>query len=457
MPKNTVVHVCQSCGHQIPKWLGRCPECGEWNTFVEESIRHLPGRSRREGKTTKKANPAPINQIEVIDAARIPTGIGEFDRVLGGGLVGGALVLLGGDPGIGKSTLVLQCMGAISKTGKKVLYVSGEESPPQIKMRAERLDALSDNLIVCSEICIEEILRVVDCVKPRVLVLDSIQTFFTQDLPSAPGSVGQVREVAFKIFQEIKARSLPVLLIGHVTKEGSLAGPKTLEHIVDTVVYFEGERTHSYRVLRAIKNRYGSTPETGVFEMGSDGLRSVDNPSEIFLSERPENAPGSAIVCNMEGTRPLLVEVQALVSPSSNVGMPRRMVAGIEYNRMSLLIAILEKRAGLHLQSEDIFVNIAGGIKITEPGVDLGSAAAIAGSFHNKVIDPGIVLIGEIGLTGEVRSIMQLEARILEAQRLGFKTCIAPHSANKSKDLVPEGIDVHYVKSIQQTFDIIFD
>ena len=457
MVKNRVVHVCQSCGNKASKWLGKCPECGAWNTFVEEITRQTPEKKLRYTNPLKKnIGPQPITQIEGSDALRLATGIHEFDRVLGGGLVRGALVLIGGDPGIGKSTLVLQCVGAIAGTGRKVLYVSGEESPSQIRIRAERLGTMSDNLIVCAEICVEEILCVIDRVEPEVVVLDSIQTFFTQELHSAPGSVGQVREVAFKIFQDVKARSLPVLLIGHVTKEGALAGPKTLEHIVDTVVYFEGERAYSYRVLRAIKNRYGSTPETGVFEMRSEGLSPVDNPSEIFLSERPEDSPGSTIVCNMEGSRPLLVEVQALVSPSSNVGMPRRMAAGIDHNRMSLLIAILEKRAGLSLQSEDIFVNIAGGIKITEPGIDLGVAAAIAGSFRNKIVDPRTVLMGEIGLTGEVRSIMQLGPRILEAQRLGFTNCIVPHSAERSKNTVPEGINLRYVKTIEEVFDFIF-
>lgn len=456
MARKSVIHVCQSCGHQAPKWLGKCPECGGWNTFAEETLRAETGKSRRSGHSLPSTQPSPITRIEGFETSRISTGIGELDRVLGGGLVGGSLVLIGGDPGIGKSTLVLQSMGQAARAGKKVLYVSGEESPAQIKMRAERLGSLSDNLLVCSEICVEEILIQVDHARPDVLVLDSIQTFFTQELPSAPGSVGQVREVAFKIFQDIKRRSLPALLIGHVTKEGAIAGPKTLEHIVDTVVYFEGEKNHSYRILRAIKNRYGSTPETGVFEMTAEGLRPVDNPSEIFLSERPKDAPGSVIVSNMEGSRPLLVEVQALVSPSSNVGMPRRMAAGIDYNRMSLLVAILEKRAGLQLSGEDIFVNIAGGIRVSEPAVDLGAAAAIASSFRNRVIDPETVLMGEVGLTGEVRSIMQLEARVLEAHRLGFKTCVVPHSAKKLKTPGSNGIHLKFVKTLEEAFDVIF-
>ncbi len=384
------------------------------------------------------------------------TGIGEFDRVLGGGMVEGSLILIGGEPGIGKSTLVLQSMGHLAKLGKNVLYVSGEESGSQIKLRAERLDALSDNLLICSEICIEGIIKWIDKVKPEVLVLDSVQTFYTEDLQSAPGSIGQVREVAFKIFQEIKHRNLPTLLIGHINKDGAIAGPKSLEHIVDTVVYFEGEQGHAYRALRAIKNRFGPTPEIGVFQMEPTGLVPVENPSEWFLAERPEDSAGSAIVATLEGSRTLLVEVQALVSTSSSIGMPRRMATGFDHNRMSLLIAIMEKRLGMNLQGEDIFVNLAGGIKITEPALDLGVATAIASSFQNKPIDPELVLLGEVGLTGEVRTVMQLDARLIEARRLGFKRCIVPHSARKTKNLLTEGIDICFAKNLSEVFEQIF-
>ena len=384
------------------------------------------------------------------------TGIGEFDRVLGGGMVEGSLILIGGEPGIGKSTLVLQSMGHLAKLGKNVLYVSGEESGSQIKLRAERLDALSDKLLICSEICIEGIIKWIDKVKPEVLVLDSVQTFYTEDLQSAPGSIGQVREVAFKIFQEIKHRNLPTLLIGHINKDGALAGPKSLEHIVDTVVYFEGEQGHAYRALRAIKNRFGPTPEIGVFQMEPTGLVPVENPSEWFLAERPEDSAGSAIVATLEGSRTLLVEVQALVSTSSSIGMPRRMATGFDHNRMSLLIAIMEKRLGMNLQGEDIFVNLAGGIKITEPALDLGVATAIASSFQNKPIDPELVLLGEVGLTGEVRTVMQLDARLIEARRLGFKRCIVPHSARKTKNLLTEGIDICFAKNLSEVFEQIF-
>jgi len=450
MAKPTSVFVCQSCGSQAPKWLGRCPECEAWNTFAEEPLA-APAQKGR--SAARSAAAQPITEISGLAVERLSTGIGELDRTLGGGLVAGSLTLVGGEPGIGKSTLILQSMGRMAQAGKKVLYVTGEESPAQIKLRAERLHCVSQNLIVCSEICIEEILSLLDQVRPDVLVLDSIQTFYTRELPSAPGSVGQVKEVAFKIFQEIKARSLPVFLIGHITKDGAIAGPKTLEHIVDTVIYFEGERAHAYRILRAVKNRYGATPEIGVFEMTGAGLAAVDNPSEIFLAERPEHSPGSVIVSSMEGSRSLFVEIQALVSTSTNVGMPRRMAAGLDYNRMSLLIAIMEKRLDIHLQGEDIFVNVAGGIKVNEPAVDLGMAAAIAGSFRNRAIDPHTVMIGEVGLTGEVRSVLQLEPRIAEAERLGFKRCIVPAAAQKADFASQAAVELCFAKTLAEAFD----
>lgn len=456
MSKDTSVFVCQSCGHQAAKWLGKCPECGGWNTFAEELIRgRASSRHSSSSADSKKNVVLPVTRISSLSEERLSTGVREFDRTLGGGMVAGSLVLIGGDPGIGKSTLLLQCMGKVAQTGKKVLYVSGEESPQQIKLRADRLNTLSDDLLVCSEICIEEVLRLVDQVKPAVLVLDSIQTFYSNELQSAPGSIGQVREVAFKVFRDIKERGLPTFLIGHITKDGAIAGPKSLEHIVDTVIYFEGERGHAYRILRSIKNRFGSTPEIGVFEMVADGLAEVENPSEVFLSERPEDAAGSAIAASLEGSRPLLVEVQALVSSSSNVGMPRRMASSLDYNRMSLLIAIMEKRLEFNLQGEDIFVNIAGGIKITEPAIDMAIAAAIAGSFQNRVIDRYTVLIGEIGLTGEVRSIAQLEPRIIEAQKLGFRRCIVPYSAKKSKSLPKGSLELHFVKTLAEALEIV--
>ena len=457
MAKTLTEYVCQSCGHRAPKWLGKCPECEAWNTLAEEKVK-VTSSNRKAGNGAVDVKPVqPVTAVEALTQNRLITGIGEFDRTLGGGLVEGSLTLIGGDPGIGKSTLLLQSMGEMAKSGAKVLYVSGEESPAQIKLRADRLGALSDNLLVCSEICIEDVLRLIDQVQPDALVLDSVQTFFTTDLQSAPGSIGQVREVAFKIFQDVKKRAMPALLIGHITKDGAIAGPKSLEHIVDTVIYFEGEKGHSYRILRTIKNRFGSTPEIGVFEMLPKGLVGVENPSDIFLSERPADSPGSIIVSNMEGSRPLLVEVQALVTSSSSIGMPRRMSAGFDHNRTSLLVAIMEKRLGLNLQGEDIFINIAGGLKISEPAVDMGVAAAIAGSFRNRSVDPHTVMIGEVGLTGEVRSVMQLEARLTEAERLGFKKCVVPHSIkedrllnkNSSLRLVP-------VKTLSEAFDAVF-
>ena len=454
MAKTRTIFICQECGHQVSKWLGKCPECNSWSSFSEE--RQLQPSASKSQNNFKSAAPLSITQVQPIQENRLTTGIGEFDRVLGGGMVKGSLILIGGEPGIGKSTLTLQSMGHLSKQGKKVLYVSGEESGSQIKLRAERLDAISENLLICSEICVEGIIQWIEKIRPEVLVLDSVQTFYTEDLQSAPGSIGQVREVAFKIFQEIKRRNLPTLLIGHINKDGAIAGPKSLEHIVDTVVYFEGEQGHAYRALRAIKNRFGPTPEIGVFKMAPTGLIPVENPSEWFLAERPEDSSGSAIVATLEGSRTLLVEVQALVSTSSSIGMPRRMATGFDHNRMSLLIAIMEKRLGMNLQGEDIFVNLAGGIKITEPALDLGVAAAIASSFQDRPIDAELVLLGEIGLTGEVRTVMQLEARLIEARRLGFKRCIVPHSAKKAKTLLTDGIEISFAKNLTEVFEQIF-
>ncbi|MFL2948168.1 MAG: DNA repair protein RadA [Nitrospinales bacterium] len=454
MAKTRTIFICQECGHQVSKWLGKCPECDSWNSFSEE--RQLQPSSSKSRNNFESSAPLTITEVQPIQENRLMTGIAEFDRVLGGGMVKGSLILIGGEPGIGKSTLTLQSMGHLSKQGKKVLYVSGEESGSQIKLRAERLDAISENLLICSEICVEGIIQWIEKIRPEVLVLDSVQTFYTEDLQSAPGSIGQVREVAFKIFQEIKRRNLPTLLIGHINKDGAIAGPKSLEHIVDTVVYFEGEQGHAYRALRAIKNRFGPTPEIGVFKMAPTGLIPVENPSEWFLAERPEDSSGSAIVATLEGSRTLLVEVQALVSTSSSIGMPRRMATGFDHNRMSLLIAIMEKRLGMNLQGEDIFVNLAGGIKITEPALDLGVAAAIASSFQDRPIDAELVLLGEIGLTGEVRTVMQLEARLIEARRLGFKRCIVPHSAKKAKTLLTDGIEISFAKNLTEVFEQIF-
>ena len=455
MAKSTTIFVCNSCEYRVPKWLGKCPECEEWNSFSEEILKSQSVQSHQRKSQFGKIVQS-ISKIVGGEAQKCTTHLEELDKVLGGGLTLGSLVLVGGDPGIGKSTLMLQSMGLAAVKGKRILYVSGEESPEQIKLRAERLGSLSDSLLISSEICIENIIDLVDKIKPEILVLDSIQTFFSSDLVSAPGAIGQVREVAFKIMQEVKPRGIPTFLIGHVTKEGALAGPKALEHIVDTVLYFEGEKNHAYRILRAVKNRFGPTPEMGVFEMTRGGLKSAENPSEIFLSERPENASGSVIVSIAEGSRPLFVEVQALVTSSSNIGIPRRMATGIDPNRVSLLIAILEKRMGLHLQGEDIFVNIAGGIRISEPAADLGVAAAITGSFRNLPIDPGIVMMGEIGLAGEVRSIMNLDTRLLEAERLGFSKCLVPMLPKNWSQPGEGRLKIKPVKSLNEALEAVF-
>ena len=420
-----------------PKWLGRCPDCGEWNTFVEE--KEAPAKAAKEyrrGQTSSRS-PVPITQVSGQEEDRLVVGMPEFDRVLGGGIVPGSVVLIGGDPGIGKSTLLLQLSGKITAGSSTILYVTGEESTSQTRLRANRLGALSDNLYLLAETCLEDIIPHIEQLRPAAVIIDSIQTIYTQQLPSTPGSIGQVREVAAELMGLAKGWQIPIFLIGHVTKEGAIAGPKALEHMVDTVLYFEGERGHSFRILRAVKNRFGSTNEIGVFEMGSNGLVEVSNPSEIFLAERPKGASGSIVVSSVEGTRPILVELQALVTPT-NLGTPRRMVTGLDYNRVALMIAVLEKRAGFHLFGEDIFLNIAGGVKIEEPAVDLGIALAIASSFRDKPIDNHTVAIGEVGLTSEVRGVPQLELRVREAAKLGFQRAIVPRSNMlKLKDPLP--------------------
>ena len=420
-----------------PKWLGRCPDCGEWNTFVEE--KEAPAKAAKEyrrGQTSSRS-PVPITQVSGQEEDRLVVGMPEFDRVLGGGIVPGSVVLIGGDPGIGKSTLLLQLSGKITAGSSTILYVTGEESTSQTRLRANRLGALSDNLYLLAETCLEDIIPHIEQLRPAAVIIDSIQTIYTQQLPSTPGSIGQVREVAAELMGLAKGWQIPIFLIGHVTKEGAIAGPKALEHMVDTVLYFEGERGHSFRILRAVKNRFGSTNEIGVFEMGSNGLVEVSNPSEIFLAERPKGASGSIVVSSVEGTRPILVELQALVTPT-NLGTPRRMVTGLDYNRVALMIAVLEKRAGFHLFGEDIFLNIAGGVKIEEPAVDLGIALAIASSFRDKPIDNHTIAIGEVGLTSEVRGVPQLELRVREAAKLGFQRAIVPRSNMlKLKDPLP--------------------
>jgi DNA repair protein RadA/Sms len=431
------VFVCQECGVQRPKWQGKCDDCGAWSSFVEE--RPFEGAmggptSHRYAMPGQAPGAKKYSEIEASKADRITTGIGEFDRVLGGGIVPGSLVLLGGEPGIGKSTLLLQAAANFAHGIGSVLYASGEESEHQIKSRGDRLGVGDAPLYLLAETCIERILEEVGRVKPSLLIVDSVQTVFSLKFQSAPGSIGQVREAATQFLFTAKGHNIPTFLVGHVTKDGNIAGPKALEHVVDTVLYFEGERHHSHRVVRAVKNRFGAVSELGVFEMTGAGLRPVPNPSAMFLAERPTAAPGSAVLCCLEGSRPLLVEVQALVSTSS-YGQARRMAAGIDQNRLSLLLAVLEKRAGLHLVADDVFVNIAGGMSIEEPAVDLAIVAAVASSLKNRPIAQGTAIFGEVGLGGEVRGVAQAALRIREAEQMGFTRIILP--ASNMIDSVP--------------------
>lgn len=449
MPKNKIIFACQVCGYQAPKWLGKCPDCGGWNTLVEERL----STTKIRGADIQKGKPIPILEIQSNEEDRILTHIGELDRVLGGGIVPGSVILIGGDPGIGKSTLLLQTLEGIRDNGK-LLYVSGEESPNQIKLRGMRVGIRSNNLVILSETSLDSILETVDEIKPKVFVIDSIQTVFTSELPSAPGSIGQVRESAGRLMFYAKKTGIPIFLVGHVTKDGSIAGPRVLEHIVDTVLYFEGEKGHAFRILRAVKNRFGSTNEIGIFEMKDSGLSEVKNPSEIFLAERPFKVTGSVVVSSMEGTRPILVELQALVS-STNFGVPRRTTIGVDYNRVSLLLAILEKRVGMHLMGQDVFVNVVGGIKIDEPAVDLGIVTAVASSFREIPVDPKTFVFGEVGLAGEIRAINQVEARIKEGAKLGFKRVIIPINNAKKMSRVKD-IEVIGVASVDETLEILF-
>jgi len=423
------VFACQECGAQSPKWLGRCPDCGAWNSLVEERADEsgvAPAGGHRYA-VNGAASARLYSEIEIEQHARLSTGIDEFDRVLGGGVVPGSLVLLGGEPGIGKSTLLLQAAANMARAIGPVLYSSGEESEHQIKSRGERLAVGKAPLYLLAETCLERILDEIGRLKPALVVVDSIQTVFSLKFQSAPGSIGQVREAATQLLFAAKGQNVPTFLVGHVTKDGSLAGPKALEHVVDTVLYFEGERHHSHRVVRAVKNRFGAVSELGVFEMTAGGLRPVPNPSKLFLAERPSNAPGSAVLCSVEGSRPILVEVQALVS-SSSYGTARRMASGIDQQRLSLLLAVLEKRAGLNLLGDDVFVNIAGGMTVDEPASDLGVLAAIASSVRNRVVPATTAMFGEVGLAGEVRAVTQATLRVREAAQMGFARCIVPEA-----------------------------
>jgi DNA repair protein RadA/Sms len=448
----TSVYVCQNCGKQSRKWFGRCSDCGEMNTFVEERFRPTPQAGA--AAYFRESTPFSYSEIESQDDSRIPSGIDEFDRVLGGGIVAGSLVLIGGSPGIGKSTIVLQMSDRLSAAGARVLYVSGEESERQIKMRGERLGLDASNLFLLPETNLDAILAETDKLAPHVVIVDSIQTVFSDKIESAPGSVSQVREAAGRLMIFAKQTGIPVFITGHVTKEGSIAGPKALEHIVDTVLYFEGDRHHNHRIIRATKNRFGAANEIGVFEMTGSGLVAVGNPSELFLQERPEGATGSVVTVCMEGTRPMLVEVQALVS-GTKLGTGRRMAQGFDHNRTSLLIAVLEKRLGFQLASDDVFINIAGGFEIEEPAADLGIVSAIASSFRNLQVPPDTAVFGEVGLTGEVRGVLQAQSRAREAQTLGFKKLILPESNKKGLEKLL-GIRVVGVRNLEDVMSELF-
>ena len=421
------VFVCQECGSQASKWLGRCADCGAWNSFVEERVGPPAGEAaaHRYAGAAAPASARLYADIEIEHSERLSTGIGELDRVLGGGIVPGSLMLLGGEPGIGKSTLLLQAAANMARTIGPVLYSSGEESEHQIKSRGERLAVGNAPLYLLAETCLERVLDEITRIKPALVIVDSVQTIFSLKFQSAPGSIGQVREAATQLLFAAKGRNVPTFLVGHVTKDGSLAGPKALEHVVDTVLYFEGERHHSHRVVRAVKNRFGAISELGVFEMTAAGLKAVPNPSAMFLAERASNASGSAVLCSVEGSRPILVEVQALVG-SSNYGTARRMASGLDQQRLSLLLAVLEKRAGLNLAGDDVFVNIAGGMTIDEPACDLGVLAAIASSVRNRVIPQTTAVFGEVGLAGEIRGVAQAALRVREAAQMGFRRCVMP-------------------------------
>ena len=434
--------------------MGKCPDCGEWQSFVEEIQSGKSGRRGRRILSASQPKPVPIDAIELEPEDRLLTGIREFDRVLGGGLVSGTLVLIGGDPGIGKSTLMLQALCGLAENGRKVLYVSGEESVRQMRMRSQRLSTISSGLMVVSENDMESILLMAESVQPDVMVIDSIQTMYSPELTSAPGSVTQVRESAMQLMLMAKKTGTPIFLVGHVTKDGAIAGPRLLEHMVDTVLYFEGDRNHVFRILRAVKNRFGSTNEIGVFEMNETGLNEVANPSALFLSERPENAPGSVVTASMEGTRPILVELQALAN-STSFGNPRRTILGIDQNRVALLVAVMEKKLGLHLMGHDIFINVAGGVKIDEPAVDMGIVSAIASSFLDRPIHKGTLIFGEVGLTGEIRGIGHVEIRVAEAKKMGFDRCLVPQSNLKRMTKI-KGIELIGVKTVSEAIENLF-
>ena len=446
------VYFCQNCGHEETKWLGQCPACKEWNTFVEEKVLASSISAQAGAKTVRDINVVSLSEVSVDDHTRIETGMQELDRVLGGGIVPGSLVLVGGDPGIGKSTLLLQVCQKLAQE-RSVLYISGEESLSQIKLRANRMGEFQENLKLLCETNLDTIRNVIENRKPELVIIDSIQTMYSEDVSSAPGSVSQVRESTHVFMQLAKGLGITIFIVGHVTKEGTVAGPRVLEHMVDTVLYFEGDQHASYRILRGVKNRFGSTNEIGVFEMRQNGLVEVENPSEYMLSGKPENASGSVVACSMEGTRPLLIEIQALVC-ESNFGMPRRTAAGTDYNRVNLLMAVLEKRIGLHMSNCDAYVNIAGGIKMNEPAIDLGIVMALVSSYKNRPVDEKMIVFGEVGLSGEVRAVSMPEQRVAEAKKLGFEICVVPEvSLDMVKNI--KGIKIVGVKTVNDAMNLI--
>ncbi|HEX5564423.1 MAG TPA: DNA repair protein RadA [Sporosarcina sp.] len=455
MAKKKTKFMCQSCGYETPKWMGRCPGCGQWNTMVEEvEIVSKGPRGAFLHTVGIRQKAMPISAIETVEEPRIGTELGELNRVLGGGIVPGSLVLIGGDPGIGKSTLLLQVSSLLANKGQRVLYISGEESVRQTKLRAERLGVLSDELYIYSETDLEHIHQTIEDVQPTFVIVDSIQTIHHPEVTSAPGSVSQVRECTAELMRIAKTRNIAIFLVGHVTKEGQIAGPRLLEHMVDTVLYFEGERHHSYRILRSVKNRFGSTNEIAIFEMLQSGLKEVLNPSELFLEERSKEAAGSTVVASMEGTRPILVEIQALVTPTS-FNYPKRMATGLDQNRISLLMAVLEKRMGMLLQAQDAYIKVAGGVKLDEPAIDLAVLMSIVSSYRDTAVKTTDCFIGEVGLTGDVRRVSRIEQRVGEAAKLGFKRAIIPAS-NIGGWEFPEGITVVGVETVRDALRVSF-
>jgi len=453
MAKNKTKYVCSECGYESGGWLGKCPACSSWNTLVEEVVLKDGAKAGLGTSSAYAAKAVPLNEIKTESGIRFDTGFGELNRVLGGGVVPGSLVLVGGDPGIGKSTLILQMCEGLGPE-RKTLYVSGEESATQIKMRADRLGVKRDGILMLAETAFDRVEDAISKENPSVVVVDSIQTIYSSDISSAPGSVSQVRDVTGNLLRIAKQKDVTIFIVGHVTKEGAIAGPRVLEHMVDTVLYFEGERHQDYRILRAVKNRFGSTNEIGIFEMKEEGLVEVMNPSAMMLDGRSKDQPGSVVAVSLEGTRPMLLEIQALVSPTS-FNNPRRMATGLDFNRLTMLIAVLEKKVGMQLHTFDAYLNVVGGIRLDEPAADLAILAAVASSYRNRAVDPGTVFFGEVGLTGEVRSVSQTDKRIMEASRLGFSRCFIPATDGKTAIRQVNGMEIVPVRTVEQALDMI--